>query len=238
MGLFGSKKKCVACGVGDAKHKIANKEEICKTCTSRLRVNIFSLKKLTSREIKEFLCDLDSFTVTKSVSFYLEVDEKNKKFLAPLSKRKIYDFSQLVDFELLEDGESLAKGGLGRALVGGALFGGVGAIVGGVTGKRKGKNICNSLRIKITLDDISDPVLYIDFINVRTDTNNPFYKNIFNSAQECLSILQVISNNTPDVSVDTGVSSADEILKFKDLLDKGVITQEEFDLKKKDLLGL
>lgn len=50
--------------------------------------------------------------------------------------------------------------------------------------------------------------------------------------------MQVISNNTPDVSVDTGVSSADEILKFKDLLDKGVITQEEFDFKKKDLLGL
>lgn len=33
-------------------------------------------------------------------------------------------------------------------------------------------------------------------------------------------------------------SSADEILKFKNLLDMGVITQEEFDAKKKQLLGL
>ena len=34
------------------------------------------------------------------------------------------------------------------------------------------------------------------------------------------------------------VSSADEIRKFKELLDSGIITQEEFDAKKKQLLGL
>ncbi len=33
-------------------------------------------------------------------------------------------------------------------------------------------------------------------------------------------------------------SSADEIKKFKDLLDSGAITQEEYDAKKKELLGL
>lgn len=34
------------------------------------------------------------------------------------------------------------------------------------------------------------------------------------------------------------ISSADELKKFKELLDMGVITQEEFDQKKKQLLGL
>lgn len=38
--------------------------------------------------------------------------------------------------------------------------------------------------------------------------------------------------------VVNNVSSADEILKFKQLLDAGIITQEEFDAKKKQLLGL
>ena len=38
--------------------------------------------------------------------------------------------------------------------------------------------------------------------------------------------------------IGTTVSAADEILKFKNLLDLGVITQEEFDEKKKKLLGL
>ncbi len=34
------------------------------------------------------------------------------------------------------------------------------------------------------------------------------------------------------------ISAADEIKKFKALLDEGIITQEEFDAKKKQLLGL
>ena len=33
-------------------------------------------------------------------------------------------------------------------------------------------------------------------------------------------------------------SSADELKKFKELLDMGIISQEEFDTKKKELLGL
>jgi len=32
--------------------------------------------------------------------------------------------------------------------------------------------------------------------------------------------------------------SVDEIKKYKELLDSGIITQEEFDAKKKELLGL
>ncbi len=37
---------------------------------------------------------------------------------------------------------------------------------------------------------------------------------------------------------DNSQSSADELMKYKSLLDSGVITQEEFDAKKKQLLGL
>ena len=39
-------------------------------------------------------------------------------------------------------------------------------------------------------------------------------------------------------SVTDSESNADELKKYKDLLDQGVITQEEFDAKKKQLLGL
>ena len=34
------------------------------------------------------------------------------------------------------------------------------------------------------------------------------------------------------------ISSADEIVKFKNLYDQGIITEEEFNAKKKQLLGL
>ena len=45
------------------------------------------------------------------------------------------------------------------------------------------------------------------------------------------------NNDTVEVTGST-TSAADEILKFKTLLDQGIISQEEFDAKKKQLLGL
>lgn len=44
--------------------------------------------------------------------------------------------------------------------------------------------------------------------------------------------------NETIIKQETSQSNADELKKFKDLLDGGVITQEEFDQKKKQLLGL
>lgn len=37
---------------------------------------------------------------------------------------------------------------------------------------------------------------------------------------------------------DSSFSKADEIRKYKSLMDEGIITQEDFDKKKKQLLGL
>ena len=45
-------------------------------------------------------------------------------------------------------------------------------------------------------------------------------------------------NNDGGTQNATTVSAADELKKFKELLDMGVISQEEFDAKKKQLLGL
>lgn len=46
------------------------------------------------------------------------------------------------------------------------------------------------------------------------------------------------TNNSTQINQEKQVSSADELRKFKELLDEGIITQEEYDLKKKQLLDL
>lgn len=53
------------------------------------------------------------------------------------------------------------------------------------------------------------------------------------SKEEFESEKSAISNTS-----HSNISTADELKKFKELLDMGVITQEEFDAKKKQLLGL
>lgn len=49
---------------------------------------------------------------------------------------------------------------------------------------------------------------------------------------------RILELSKPQTAVVQQVSAADEIVKFKGLLDAGVITQEEFDAKKKQLLNL
>lgn len=48
----------------------------------------------------------------------------------------------------------------------------------------------------------------------------------------------VINKRQSEIYLKTNESVADEILKFKQLLDMGAITEEEFVLKKKELLGI
>ena len=59
---------------------------------------------------------------------------------------------------------------------------------------------------------------------------------------KCVSNLLIDRQNktpiSPMIRQEIPQSNADELKKFKELLDSGVITQEEFDAKKKQLLGL
>lgn len=53
----------------------------------------------------------------------------------------------------------------------------------------------------------------------------------------CLSDKNQQSSNITNV-INTPNSNSDELLKLKKLLDENIITQEEFDAKKRQLLGL
>lgn len=152
----------------------------------------------------------------------------------------VFDYSQIVNFELLEDGNSIVSGGLGRAIVGGVAFGGVGAIVGGVTGKKKVKDTCTSLQIKLTVKDYYSPTFYITLISSELKKSNLLYKQNEKLAQDIISKLQIITSDSTENSENTASSNdvTEQIRKFKSLLDDGLISQEEYDLKKKELLGL
>ena len=148
----------------------------------------------------------------------------------------IHSFDDIVDIELIQDGHSLIKGGLGSAFVGGAVAGIAGALVGGITASRTNKRVCTDLRIKITLNSIKQPVEYIRLIVSQTNTESIAFRSAADAAQKCLSIFQVILSSRETSQCST--SDADEILKFKKLMDQGIITKEEFEAKKKQLLGL
>lgn len=106
-----------------------------------------------------------------------------------------HEFSDLLSYELIEDDAVVTSGGVGQALIGGALFGGHGAIAGGITGKRVQKKRVESLYIKATLNSFKNPCILIPIITKSTKTNSKEYRTAFENAHEILSILDVITHN-------------------------------------------
>ena len=183
----------------------------------------------------------DTFKPDKSFNkrFFIDTVHKKWQALGPVHK-----YEDLVSFEYSEDGGTIVSGGVGSAIVGVALFGGVGAVVGAATGKKKQSDYVNSMKIKLTVSDISNPTEYIDMnpIRMRMKRSSGQYRKALEETQEILSCLELIIRDNQSVVNATPVKNnsdpADEILKYKRLLDAGAITPEEYEAKKKQLLGL
>lgn len=160
----------------------------------------------------------------------------------------VYHFNELVEFELLEDDSHVTSGGLGRSLVGAVTFGPAGAIVGSVTGKKKTKKTIESLLIRVTVNDIDNPIIILPIITKKTKTSSKEYNRAFNLSQKIVSTLNVIANNKEEViqkveeiNDDSSIVENDlyeEVKKLKELLDLDIISEEEFEIKKKEILGL
>ena len=116
-----------------------------------------------------------------------------------------------------------------------------------VTDKRVYGNAAFGKRVELPLDMISAVgTTVFNGIVVTTSSGAIKFTMIKNSEDihSAISKLLVERQNKPKEVAQTVVkqevpqSNADEIKKYKDLLDSGAITQEEFDAKKKQLLGL
>ena len=120
----------------------------------------------------------------------------------------IYKFEDIIACEILENGITTVqtqtdnKVSLGKAVVGGTLFGPVGAIIGGSAGKSISNSTqtdyCTSLNIKITLNDLSNPCVFLDILNDKNaniEKSSFSYKQASKEAQEILSIFQIMINN-------------------------------------------
>ena len=214
-----------------------------------------SMEHMTTRAKDE------GFVFSKSVvnmqnTCCLALDSLNQKFLVKVdSAWKILPFNRLVSYELCRDGSSIVSGNAGGALVGGLLFGVVGAVAG-AAGPRSVNKYCTELYVSIV--DSEAQRYKIPLITERVSEESMDYRVAMDRAREMLSILDTISANCKSMvtptqppersvhaieapqTVSEGLSdeAVRELKTYKELLDAGIITQEEFDAKKKQLLGL
>ncbi|WP_242850638.1 SHOCT domain-containing protein [Clostridium lundense] len=214
------------------KKKIAN-GFVCKECLHLCSIRFqVKINKHTTRE--EILIEIENnknyknllanFTTTKKIGKYIEFDEQKRLWLIPdgpiLNKvePKIYSFDDIVEYQLLEDGNNVTR-------------------IDRVSGRVITKSVINSLRIKITVNQTDNPIVYINLMDTAAKSDSFRYKESYSLAQEILSMLSIITQKSRDENQNNKISVADELIKLKGLLDEGILTQEEFINEKNKILN-
>lgn len=261
MALF-KKEICPVCGnvaKGLPMVKIKGNQRLCSNCTIRVDMTPAMMPFQTVENIKEHFAYREenmkifqNFSPTKGIKcgdlYYLREDENMRKWYCSVHEEpknpQLFEYDEIIDYVLTENGEQIAKGGVGAAVTGGVMFGGVGAIVGSNVGKKKTQTIVNDICLNVSLKHKYIQRLEIHFIpGGRTVKAGDILYNAYkNTANEAVAFFDNLCSKAKAASISLNqsavTSSADEILKFKNLLDAGIITQEEFEAKKKELLGL
>ncbi|MCH5152267.1 MAG: SHOCT domain-containing protein [Clostridiales bacterium] len=198
----------------------------------------------------------NGFKVSKYVTnddyphvFSIFIDLKNKKWsYYDYSKKisKIYKFEDLLDYEIVEDGQSIVQGKTASTIIGGVLGGGLGALAG-ASGSRRIDNVCNKLEIKLNVNNVTMPSIQLVLLDKETAKGSAKYKSCYDKAIEFEAILKIIMANANEKSVpaqsnndkkENTKSTKAELQELKEMFDDGLITQEEFEQKRKQILGL
>lgn len=164
-----------------------------------LPYKIFMHLKSNSGENKtlKILTSLDSkFVISKAYKLQgIYVDDVNKKWAYIKDKyAKIYNYSDLYEFEVFQDGESMMRGRMGQAVVGTLVLGIVGTVIG-AAGRRKQDNFCNTLQVRIKINDLQNPEIVLPFISKRTKKSSFIYRTSFETAKELAATLTYIQKN-------------------------------------------
>lgn len=157
-------------------------------------------------------------------------------------------YAKILDYKLNDNSQTITAPStyktktdlgsvVGRSIIGGLLTGGIGAFIGGATANKKTvqtsdatTTIIHNYELVITLDNTTMPNITLNF------------KEDKRSAEEAASMLGVIINRNKQKAssqiASPSSSIADELTKIADLKAKGLITDEEFNVMKKKIIGI
>ena len=188
----------------------------------------------------------------------LAIDEERKKVCLinyASNQFHVISYKDILVAEVFEDGATISKTMRGSqiagALIGNLVLGGAGAIIGGLSGKRKHEGTVSRIDVRLTINDTRQPIFDINFLNVETKKDNPAYQQALQTARHCHGLMEVLikradmedkqkAQTTNLATVHQGnqqISFADELKKLSDLKDSGILTPEELEKQKTKLLN-
>jgi len=251
-----AKEKCNICGteVGWLSKWKLKDGVICTDCMEKLEKGIQKhTEEFTVEQIKQSLAgelELVQPKTFQCVKGFLVINPVSRTMYMQYPmfvKSDEISLDAIVGYSYVENDKKYGVGRtLGTAAVGGVLFGGVGAVIGAVVGSGSKKKTVNRIAVEITYEkNKSAELLNADIYKGRPIKPSGFeYNGYLDISKRLMGELDLlIKKGIVEENLQKGIavqcmSNADEIRKFKGLLDDGIITQEEFALKRNELLGV
>ena len=190
------------------------------------------------------IIDLSDKPVSK---FVLNTSKKEFQLLVDKHYSKIFNSKDLIDYEIRVDNEIVVtsstntKKGAGKAVAGGLLLGGAGAIAGAIAGNAKSTTTETQTEIHhytlvLKVNDLLKPsfVIDLDSIQIAEDVAATLYI----LSDECNTNNSKKQLATESKTQESNLDKFEEIKKYKELLDEGIITKEEFEKKEKRIIRI
>jgi len=263
-----NKKPCPICGEGTPRllaTQIAGDTPICSSCSAKISMVNQQIGNLSVEELKEHLNKREenakylesTFRPNKKVAIgwtSLNIDEDNKTFTLPLNmcgdtkNPPVFKFEELRGYELLEDLCVIEHFNKGDRM---PSFSPVGYTpvfrFNNQDEDESPKMISRNFTLKLYL---SNPLW--DMVESSGGSASASENNFQREYNKQLNELRVVTNTLASMIGISGSDTssegrdgqsnvsniAEDLKKFKELLDGGIITQEEFNAKKKQLLNL
>lgn len=171
----------------------------------------------------------------------LAVDDSTKKLCVIHGDAiRLYDYKEIIESEVIIDGKSVTKTSRASQFVGtaigGVLAGGVGAIIGGLSGSTSTKEKVKGVSLKLIVNDTENPVHLIDFIEL-TNTGSTIPEQALEEAKSWHDLLSVIINQGKKAPPQEQYSEADQIERYAEMHKNGILSDEEFAAAKKKILS-
>lgn len=216
-------------------------------------------RKEQTKQLEGELDQLENFSATKKLVgawVLIAIDDNSKQIAIKEQEGSIikYPYPDIMGCEIIEDGETTYRKSstVGRAIVGGVIAGGAGAIIGGLSGKEKEEKEIKNLDFKIVFKDTNKPSFKIRFFDAWEETANtkksiklsdsvygPIFQKSLDNLKEWKDTIEIIINKVDSERKDSSnkpLSVTDELTKLNDLKEKGILTEEEFEQQKKKIL--